>query len=175
MGPPAALPLQDGHHDDDGSHRVGPGRHHAEAPVEQWVDVEVDDVGVGAGVLDRLLESDVDVVGFNGGSSPIDKDRFINARAEAYWMLREAFEQGEIDIDPTDDQLAAQLGSLKWTLDSRGRTKIESKDDMRKRGMPSPDRADAVMMPWAASAIATVDVGCHQGGSITSDLLGAEW
>jgi hypothetical protein len=41
--------------------------------------------------------------------------------------LRERFEQGEIDIDPDDDKLAAQLGSIKWGIDSRGRIKIESK------------------------------------------------
>jgi hypothetical protein len=51
--------------------------------------------------------------------------------------LRERFEQGEIDIDPYDDKLAAQLGSIKWGIDSRGRIKIESKDDMRKRGLLS--------------------------------------
>ena len=51
--------------------------------------------------------------------------------------MRERFEQGEIDIDPYDDKLAAQLGSIKWGIDSRGRIKIESKDDMRKRGLPS--------------------------------------
>jgi hypothetical protein len=48
--------------------------------------------------------------------------------------------------------LAAQLGSIKWTLDSRGRTKIESKDDMRKRGMPSPDRADTVVLAFSRRA-----------------------
>jgi hypothetical protein len=44
------------------------------------------------------------------------------------------FEQRDIDIDPDDDKLAAQLGSIKWGIDSRGRIKIESKDDMRERG-----------------------------------------
>jgi len=37
------------------------------------------------------------------------KERFVNARAEDYWSLRERFEQGEIDIDPEDDKFAAQL------------------------------------------------------------------
>jgi hypothetical protein len=54
----------------------------------------------------------------NGGEAPIDKERFINARADDYWTLRERFEQGEIDIDPDDDKLAAQLGSIKWGIDS---------------------------------------------------------
>jgi hypothetical protein len=47
------------------------------------------------------------VVPYNGGEAPIDKERFVNARAEDYWTLRERFEQGEIDIDPDDDKLAA--------------------------------------------------------------------
>ena len=68
---------------------------------------------------------------YNGGEAPIDKERFVNARAEDFWTLRELFEAGEIDIDPDDDKLAAQLGSIKWGIDSRGRIKIESKDDMR--------------------------------------------
>jgi hypothetical protein len=66
----------------------------------------------------------------HGGEASIDKERFVNARAEDYWTLRERFEQGEVDIDPDDDKLAAQLGSIKWGIDSRGRIKIESKDDM---------------------------------------------
>jgi hypothetical protein len=49
--------------------------------------------------------------------------RSSSAKAEDYWTLRERFEQGEIDIDPADDRLAAQLGSIKWGIDSRGRTR----------------------------------------------------
>ena len=71
--------------------------------------------------------------GYNGGEAPFDRERFVNARAEDYWTLQELFENGDVDIDVLDDVLAAQLGSIKWTLDSHGRIKIESKDDMRKR------------------------------------------
>jgi hypothetical protein len=98
----------------------------------------IDVPGVGGGVVDRLAELELPVVPYTGGEAPIDKERFVNARAEDYWTLRERFEQDEIDIDPDDDKLAAQLGSIKWGIDSRGRIKIESKDDMRKRGLPSP-------------------------------------
>jgi hypothetical protein len=65
-------------------------------------------------VVDRLAELDLPVVPYNGGGAPIDKEWFVNARAEDYWTLRERFEHGEIDIDPDDDKLAAQLGSIKW-------------------------------------------------------------
>jgi len=91
------------------------------------------------------------------------------------WTLREVFERGEIDIDPDDDVLAAQLGSIKWTVDLRGRIKIESKDDMRKRGMPSPDRAEAVMFLFVERFSLPIDVESHQGTGITGDLLDMNW
>jgi hypothetical protein len=103
----------------------------AEEGKKDWVRAVVDVPGVGGGVVDRLAELDLPVVPYNGGEAPIDKERFVNARAEDYWTLRERFEQGEVDIDSDDDKLAAQLGSIKWGIDSRGRIKIESKDDMR--------------------------------------------
>jgi hypothetical protein len=111
-------------------------------------------VGVGAGIYDRLAELGVPVAAYNGGEAPYDKERFVNARAEDYWNLREIFAGGEVDVDELDDVLAAQLGSIKWTIGSRGRTKIESKDDMRKQGLSSPDRADtlAMVMPRRATA-----------------------
>jgi hypothetical protein len=58
------------------------------------------------------------VVAYNGGEAPYDKERFVNARAEDYWNLRELFENGEIDLDELDDVLAAQLGSLSPRLSS---------------------------------------------------------
>jgi hypothetical protein len=65
-------------------------------------------------VVDRLAEFELPVTPYNGGEAPIDKERFVNARAEDDWTVRERFEQGEIDIAPDDDRLAAQLGAIKW-------------------------------------------------------------
>jgi hypothetical protein len=123
-----------------------------EAGKNDWVRAIVDVPGVGRGVVDRLAELDQPVTPYNGGEAPIDKERFVNARAEDYWTLRERFEKGEVDINPDDDKFAAQLGSIKWGIDSRGRIKIESKDDMRKRGLPSPDRADTAAMAFSSRA-----------------------
>jgi hypothetical protein len=119
------------------------------------VQVQVDGVGVGGGVVDQLVEQGHPVVDMQAGSGAADPKRFINARAEWYWDLRELFDpaNGGIDIDPNDDELASQLGSLRFTYDSRGKVKIESKDDMKKRGMPSPDRADALMLAFAGRII----------------------
>jgi hypothetical protein len=147
-----------------------------EAGKNDWVRAIVDAPGVGGGVVDRLAELELPVVPYNGGEGPIDKERFVNARAEDYWTLRERFEQGEVDIDPDDDKLAAQLGLIKWGIDSRGRIKIESKDDMRKRGLPSPDRADAMAIAFAGRAnAAPLNVESHAGESITGDLMTKAW
>ena len=110
----------------------------------------VDGCGVGGGVIDRLKESEFKraVVDVNVSRSATDKNRFLNERAELFWNLRERFEKGDIDIDPRDEDLAVQLAEMQYTIDSRGKIKIESKDEMRRRGILSPDRADALALAF---------------------------
>ena len=119
---------------------------------------QVDGVGVGGGVVDLLRENGQPVVDMQAGGAAqpeIDPEtgkpitKFVNARAQWYWGLRKLFEFGQVDLDPADDELASQLGSIRYELDSKSRIKIESKDDMKARGMPSPDRADAMMLAYA--------------------------
>lgn len=112
-------------------------------------EVRVDGVGVGGGVVDQLAEQRYPVVDMQAGQAAIDTEHFSNARAEWWWGLRQRFEDGDIDIDPADDELAAQLAQMKFKFTSRGQIRIESKDDMRKRGLPSPDRADTAMLAFA--------------------------
>ena len=107
----------------------------------------VDEVGVGAGVVDRLREQGYGVRGINVAQSARQKEVFANLRAEGYWRLRELFAAGEIAIPP-DPQLVGELVSLRYHHDSRGRVLLERKEDMRKRGLPSPDRADAMMLAF---------------------------
>lgn len=112
--------------------------------------IRVDGVGVGGGVVDRLAEQGYPVLDMQAGAGAMDPALFLNARAEWYWGLRQLFEDGAVDIDPDDDDLAAQLQSMKYKYTSRGQLQIESKEDMQKRGLPSPDRADTMMMAMAA-------------------------
>ena len=111
----------------------------------------LDEIGIGAGVVDRLQEQRIGKVrGLNSGTAPRDTEQYANARAEWWWGLRELFEAGDIAILP-DEELAAQLTSIKYKFQSNGKLIIESKDDMKKRGMSSPDRADTLMLAFAAS------------------------
>lgn len=114
---------------------------------------QVDGVGVGGGVVDQLHEMNIPVEDMQAGGAPMDRERFANARAEWFWALRERFEQGDIDLDPHDDELASQLGSIRFEYTSRGQIKIESKEDMAKRGMPSPDLADTLMLAFATPQV----------------------
>jgi phage terminase large subunit len=114
--------------------------------------VNVDVVGVGAGVVDRLSELQGEsgdthfVNGVNVGAASSDPEKYVNLRAEAFWNLRGIFRDGVIALDPEDDELKEQLLSLRYQYDSRGRLQIEKKSDAKKRGVESPDRADAVML-----------------------------
>ena len=113
----------------------------------------VDIIGIGAGVYDRLAEQGLNVTPFQASEAAYRPEKFKNKRAEQYWAVRQLFIDGAIDIAPEDDELATQLGAIKWKIDSAGRIQIESKEDMKKRGIASPDRADALVLacyhpPW---------------------------
>jgi hypothetical protein len=113
--------------------------------------VYIDEVGVGAGVVDRLREQGYPVKGINVARSALQSAIFANLRAEGYWKLRERFSLGLISI-PNDNQLMGELAAMRYSYDSLGRVIMESKDEMRSRGLPSPDRADALMLAFVEPA-----------------------
>jgi len=113
---------------------------------------KIDMIGIGRGVVDRGVELQLSFEGVNVGDQPSDyeaREHFVNRRAELWWNVRELFEQGRIDIDPQDEDLAAELMSLRYKRTSAAKIQIESKDEARRRGVASPNRADAVMLALA--------------------------
>ena len=111
------------------------------------INVKIDEIGVGAGVVDRLHEEGIKVFGVNVGKTADDDERFTNIRAEHYWNMREWIKNADI---PRDDDYI-ELANLKYKLTSKGKgqTKIESKEEMKKRGLSSPDVADALMLTFS--------------------------
>ncbi len=109
--------------------------------------VFIDEVGVGAGVVDRLREQGFRVKGINVARSARQSRLFANLRAEGYWHLRELFESGQVAL-PVNNQLMGELAAMRYSYDSQGRILMESKDDLRQRGLPSPDQADALMLAF---------------------------
>ena len=105
----------------------------------------VDDDGVGGGVTDRLREQGVDVKSFRGGLKAKDEEMYPNKRSEVYFKLKEMIDNGILKI--LDDQiLKDQLMTIRYKYNSKGQRVLLSKDDLRKEGIKSPDRADALMM-----------------------------
>lgn len=110
-----------------------------------WGSVVVDEIGIGAGVMDGLEESGWPCRGWKGSRKADESGQFANARAEAYWTLRELLEGGKVSL-PDDRKLREELLAVKWSPNSRGQVQIESKDDLKSRLGRSPDRLDAVTM-----------------------------
>jgi len=110
--------------------------------------IRMDVIGVGIGVFDRLMEQGIDINGVDVREASSDPTLFINRRAELYWGLRERFEEGSISI-PNDKHLIRELANMRYELDSRGRVQIWSKQRMKKDNIPSPDRAEALMLAFA--------------------------
>lgn len=109
----------------------------------------IDTIGIGRGVGDRLKELKLPVVFFDGSAAPVSsvgKKTCRNLRAECYWLLRTELETQSLAIDDRDIVLQGQLPVIKFKITSGGLVQIESKDEMRRRGFVSPDRADAYMM-----------------------------
>ena len=112
-------------------------------------EVLIDEVGIGAGVVDRLRELGHRVRGVNVGKPAKDPERYLNLRAEGYWTLRQLFVDGSIRIPP-DNDLVGQVAALRYSFNKLNQVVMESKGDMRKRGVPSPDKADALMLAFLA-------------------------
>ncbi|MBU8908516.1 DEAD/DEAH box helicase family protein [Desertibacillus haloalkaliphilus] len=125
--------------------------------------IKVDDSGVGGGVTDQLneiikeqkLPYKVFPVINNGKA---DDDEHYNDVATESWatvkdVLQDNFSnfmKGEEKtvLLPNDDKLISQLTTRKYRMTSRGKLAIESKEDMKKRGLNSPDRADAIVLAF---------------------------
>jgi len=117
-----------------------------------------DEGGLGIVICDRLAESGWQIQRVNNGSAADKPEAYANKGAEIWFEARVKIEKGEI-ILPNDPELIGQLTSRRGWPDSKGRLQLESKADMRSRGLPSPDRADAVlgaMLPARPAPLATV-------------------
>jgi hypothetical protein len=110
----------------------------------------VDASGIGAGVVDRLLEQNMEVYAYNGGHRAFSPKTFTNRRSEMWWLLRERFEKGLIWLPDTKTPLLSDLIAPQYEIASSGRLKVETKELLLKRGVPSPDFADSLSLCFAA-------------------------
>jgi hypothetical protein len=104
--------------------------------------VRGDDAGLGHVVIDRLHELGWHIGRDNAGAAAERSDLYLNHGAETWSEAAIELEKGTWIVD-ADETLQAQMVSRKTKPRSDGRIQLESKEEMRKRGIGSPDRADA--------------------------------
>ena len=109
--------------------------------------VFVDEGGVGGGVVDRLRELGAPVYGMHFGGKAPHRTRFYNMRSEFFWEVRMLLNDGLMAL-PRDEELAGQLLSLRYDVSSSGQVRLQGKKEIRKRGLPSPDKADALALAF---------------------------
>lgn len=118
--------------------------------------INVDVIGIGAGVVDRLKELGLPVVGVNVAESESANHRndlqFNRLRDELWWRSREWLEAKDCKL-ADDDETIGELTTPTYSILSNGRIQVERKDDMKKRGVKSPNRADAWNLTFAELGI----------------------
>jgi len=115
----------------------------------------VDVIGVGGGVVDRIREQKPpgQLLAVNVAESPDhDPDLLVNLRAQVWWDARRAFDPTNTTDEPLSlmrlsdlnyQRLRSELSAATYRMTSSGKVQIESKEEMKARGLPSPDLADA--------------------------------
>lgn len=103
-----------------------------------------DEGGLGKPICDSLRDAGWVIHRVNNGATAIDSEAYANRGSEIWYTGSKMIEECRVVL-PDDSDLRAQLTGRKHKPNSRGKLQAESKEDMRKRGLPSPDRADAVL------------------------------
>lgn len=121
---------------------------------KKLVKLFIDVGGLGAGVVDRLRELGYGgkIIAVNGGERASDSERYRNKRAECWGEMQQWFIEPPIQV-PDSDELHSDLTGVEYKYDSNQRLVLESKEDMKKRGLRSPDLGDALALTFAESIV----------------------
>ncbi|MFD4554423.1 hypothetical protein ACFWP5_08845 [Streptomyces sp. NPDC058469] len=159
-------------------------------PSDHLTHVVIEAAGIGIPVYDHALRRAREkpgtlhkILAFRPSGAPTVKDPmpgqedFVNQRDEMWWKVSRMFVNGTIAI-PEDDELVAELSALEWS-DQGGKIKVEKKEDFRKRLGRSPDKADALMISYAAVGVQNVlqleEIPYTTPDTYTAGLLGKEF
>ena len=122
-----------------------------EARTDNPVEICVDTIGLGSGVADRLREMGYNVRDVNVAESSAMNPNANKLRDELWLAVKDWLATRTVRI-PNDQTLRHELVAPRYNFSSSGKIVVESKDAMKKRGMRSPDLADAVCLTFAGTA-----------------------
>jgi len=122
----------------------------------------VEDMGSGAGTVDKARAMGLPVIAVNTSRSARQKKRFSNLRAECWWIVRELLREGKISLPANDHLLAGDLVAPKYKPDNYGRILIEDKEEIRGRLGRSPDSGDSLAITYAQPVV-EIDDGIVAG------------
>lgn len=127
--------------------------------------IVVDVIGIGAGVVDRLMELGFNVISVNAAENSTDEPLCARVRDALWKKGRDFFENAKSRI-PDDEALQNEITAAHYDYNSTGVLTIESKKSMKKRGLRSPDKADSLFLALMAPAelFATVDAASGSYG-----------
>lgn len=113
--------------------------------------VVIDGDGIGGAVYDYLKQRGYDrktvMVEFHGGATPQDPHKYLNRRAEIWGSMKEWLEGGQI---PDEAEIETDLTGPDYGYHpTKGCLALEKKDEMKARGVDSPDLGDALAMTFA--------------------------
>ncbi len=127
--------------------------------------VFIDVIGIGAGVVDRLIQlGHKNIIPVNFAEAAINDKEYHNLRSECHGKTKQWLKDG--GCIPDDPELADDLTNPEYLYDSRDRIQIESKKDMKKRGLPSPDCGDLLHISHARPVHKVVSIHEPRANSI---------
>ena len=113
---------------------------------KQFSCLAIDGIGVGAGVVDQLKRFSLPIMDVNVGTKSTDIKTYANLRAQLWGEMKDWLQIADI---PNDSELRDQLISINYAFNSKMQILLESKKDMKRRGLQSPDKADALSLTFA--------------------------
>lgn len=117
---------------------------------EYWFDaVMVDVIGLGAGIYDALAEKWGErIIPVSSSETADDHIQFFNKRIEMWCAMRDWLNEKPVSL-PNNSELIVDLTAPQYHFNSNGQRQLEKKEDMRRRGVKSPDIGDALAMTFA--------------------------
>ena len=122
-----------------------------EAKLDGPYEICVDTIGLGSGVADRLRELGHNVRDINVAESSAMNPNANRLRDELWLAVKDWLATRAVKL-PNDSTLRHELVAPRYTFTSSGKVQVESKDSMKRRGMRSPDLADALCLTFASAA-----------------------